>query len=135
MFALNPAPMPHPKHKPTLLIIEDNQALLRLLLGVARLCDVSVVTSDNGRSGLTLARERKPDTILCNVIMPGMSGFDLIREINKLPARYRSTVILMSGDTRDRAKAIDGGATAFLVKPFKVSDFSAAMGRCLPAAR
>lgn len=105
--------------KHTLLIIEDNDELRSF--GVEMLRDsYQVLEADNGRNGLTLAREHMPDLIICDVMMPEMNGLEVCKELRSdFPTRH-IPIILMSArsTTQQMVEGFQAGADAYLIKPF-----------------
>jgi DNA-binding response OmpR family regulator len=81
--------------------------------------DVDVV--HDGRSALDLLRADKPvDLILLDIMMPHMSGFDVLAELRRLPHRADTPVMMLTakGQETDRERAAELGASDFLTKPF-----------------
>ncbi len=108
-----------PVDAPTVLIVEDNpdmRALLHSLLERG----YRVIEAVNGGEGLTAARERMPDLVITDVMMPVMNGYDLTRLI-KEDAALAGTPVLMLTAKADIAYKIEGleyGADDYLTKPF-----------------
>ena len=81
---------------------------------------LEVYQASTGEEGLQMMREVKPDIILCDIHMPGMSGFEVCRRVREL--KLRSAVILMSAydaEQDNAIKASETGADAYLSKPLK----------------
>lgn len=101
------------------LVADDEPAVLDALSGVVEDLGHDVVQAHDGREALELARRRRPNLVVTDHMMPHLSGLELCREL-KLDTRLKDVpVILLSG-------AITHGtpdATAFLPKPFELSDF------------
>lgn len=107
------------KKRPRILIIDDNDMSRMLLRGILRDEEYEVVgEATNGKRGIELALEMKPDVICLDNMMPEMSGVEVLREIReKLP----KTVILMVTASTERETvqaALQGGADGYVVKPF-----------------
>jgi ligand-binding sensor domain-containing protein/signal transduction histidine kinase/DNA-binding response OmpR family regulator len=113
---------PEMKKEPALsvLIVEDNndmQKQIRHLL----MNDYKIITASNGKQGLEMAREIFPDIIISDVLMPGMDGFELCRNIKQDIQTSHIPVILLTA-LSETDKQIDGleiGADAFITKPFE----------------
>ncbi len=113
-----------------ILVIDDKkdnlvaiQALLNLYISP---CDV--ITSLSGREGISLAASQKPDTILLDVHMPEMDGFEVLTVLKNNPGTaYIPVVILTAMKTapRHRVKALEMGAEAFLTKPIDEAELAA----------
>ena len=75
----------------TILVIDDNQSILEELTDILRFEGFTVYGANSGLSGITQAEEIKPDLILCDILMPDISGFDVISgfknndELNNIP--------------------------------------------------
>nr|WP_319490209.1 response regulator [uncultured Desulfobacter sp.] len=105
-----------------ILTIDDNQdnlitisALLKLLIPNSK-----VITASSGEEGIHKAIIGHPDTILLDIHMPGMDGFETCRELKTIEATAHIPVIMLTAvrtDSKSRVKALDLGADAFLTKP------------------
>lgn len=111
----------------TILVIDDSPSI-HALVGV-RLKDLEVklLTADNGQDGLEQARNAEPDLILLDVNMPGMDGFDVIRELKSDADTYNIPVIFLSGmeETAGKVKGFDLGAVDYVTKPFEAAELRA----------
>ena len=78
----------------------------------------------DGRSALDEVREHHPELMLLDIMMPVMDGWAVLEELQGLPREERPRVIVVSARTslRDKAKAAELGADAFVTKPFNVDD-------------
>ena len=78
----------------------------------------------DGRAALDEIRERRPNVVLLDIMMPVMDGWSVLEELRDLPGEARPHVIVVSAraSLRDRAKAAELGADAFVSKPFNVDD-------------
>jgi len=106
-----------------ILAIDDNQDNLTALRAVVsdRLPEAEVLTALNGPAGLDLARAQDPDVILLDIVMPGMDGYAVCRQLKQDPALQAIPVLFLTANRTDRAsriKALQAGAEGFLSKPF-----------------
>jgi DNA-binding response OmpR family regulator len=115
--------MPRNSRRPLILLIDDSPDFRNLLRVVLSLEGYEVVEAADGRDGLRLFDERRPDLVLLDIIMPEQDGIETLREI--LRRRRDATVFTFSG----RAGASDQNEAALLLgarrgftKPFRVSD-------------
>ena len=109
----------------TILTVEDDPAILRGLSDNLRFEGYEVVTATDGETGYHLQRERKPDLILLDLMLPRMSGLELCR---KLRAEGIQTPILMltaRSEEPDRVLGLDLGADDYVTKPFSVRELMA----------
>ena len=105
-------------HKKKILIIDDMPANLELMAGVLK-DDYNVQVATSGEKGLKLAREHMPDLILLDVMMPGMSGYDVCRRLKAEPELCDIPVIFVTAldDHADEAFGLQLGAVDYIVKP------------------
>ncbi|WP_327097977.1 response regulator [Nocardia vinacea] len=112
--------------KPSVIVVEDN-ADLNALMREALSESYRVTAADNGGMGLLLARAHRPDLILCDLMMPGMSGDELLHEIRTDHELRNTPVLIVSAraDERSRLDLLRAGANDFLRKPFEVAELRA----------
>jgi len=101
-----------------LLLIEDEQIMIDLLEKKLRKEGYKVSVAKDGLEGLERIRERKPDLILLDIIMPKMSGFEVMKEMQKDPELSEIPVIIISnsGQPVELDKARQLGAKDWLIK-------------------
>ncbi|HUC81106.1 MAG TPA: two-component regulator propeller domain-containing protein [Flavisolibacter sp.] len=103
----------------TILIIEDNKELLQLLSNIFNSL-YNVIQAENGTDGLKIAQEVKPDIILSDIMMPGMSGIELCKRVKSNLEICHIPVVLLSARTAAESN-LDGlmaGADDYITKPF-----------------
>ena len=106
------------KRKPTVLIIEDDKFLLKLYSDKLRRAKFKVIKAVSGEEGLTKIINMKPDLVVLDLVLPGVSGFDILNDI-KLRAKTKNipVVILTNlGQESDIKKGLELGAVDYLVK-------------------
>jgi signal transduction histidine kinase len=118
------------------LIADDNADMreyVRSLLGPS--CDVQ--TAENGKAAIAALRERRPNLVLADVMMPEMDGFELLREIRADPGLRDIPVILLSARAGEesRVEGMEAGADDYLVKPFAARELIARVRANLDLAR
>lgn len=111
--------------RPSVLVVDDEPKNVQLLTDLLESRNYTVWPATDGEQGLALARERLPDVVLLDVMMPRLNGFDVCR---KLKGDVRTAVIpvllVTSLDARqDRLAGIDAGANDFISKPIDSGDF------------
>ncbi|HEY9632302.1 MAG TPA: response regulator [Coleofasciculaceae cyanobacterium] len=102
------------------LVIEDNPSQLELILSYLREGGHTVVSVTNPKEALNKAIEYKPDVIITDVVMPGMSGFELCRRFKQHPITVGVPIVICSSKNQeiDRLWGMKQGADAYLTKPF-----------------
>lgn len=109
--------------KRSVLVIDDNEDIRHLLTLVLENAGFTVLTGIDGADGLAQTRSAKPDLILLDAMMPGLNGFEVLEKIrNDRDTKINSIPILMltsRSSVEDIDKAIDLGATSYVVKPFR----------------
>jgi DNA-binding response OmpR family regulator len=109
----------------TVLVIEDERAILEGLRDNLEFEGFRVLTANDGESGLKTAREQKPDVIVLDLMLPRLSGYEVCR---RLRAEKIATPILMltaRGEEMDRVAGLDLGADDYMTKPFSVRELAA----------
>jgi len=109
--------------RPVLLLVEDNDDLRSFLAGALG-DDYQVLQASDGAAGLKLARERHPDIVLSDLMMPEMDGMELCRALKSDPQTSPAPFVLLTarGDLNTKLEGLDTGADDFLVKPFHLTE-------------
>jgi CheY-like chemotaxis protein len=123
-----------------LLYVEDNLANLMLIERlVARRTDIRLLTARDGNRGIEIARASKPDAILMDINLPGISGLMALRILAEGPATASIPVIALSANAmrHDIEKGLEAGFFRYLTKPTKVEEFMATidLAHCRPARK
>jgi len=108
-----------------LLIIEDDQAILRGLKDNLEFESYDVLTAADGETGYRLAREEDPDLIILDVMLPKIDGYEICRQLR---AEGRTTPILMltaRSEEIERVCGLDLGADDYVTKPFSIPELLA----------
>jgi signal transduction histidine kinase/DNA-binding response OmpR family regulator/ligand-binding sensor domain-containing protein len=110
----------------TLLVAEDNRDLRQYLLLHLR-TEYRVLLAASGDEALRLVREEQPDLVIADIMMPGLDGISLCREIRRSPDTDFIPVILLTAKstTTDRLEGLDSGADDYLAKPFEIAELRA----------
>ncbi len=116
----------------TVLLIEDDAEGRRATAELFLREGWEVLEAGDGESGVTLALERKPELVLCDLLMPKSNGFQACRRIRQKLLRTR--IIIISGRDYgvDRSSAIDAGADEYLVKPVQWEHLREVIDRVMP---
>lgn len=105
--------------KARILVVDDTAPNVKLLEQVLLLAGYEVVTAFSGEEGLAKVHFAKPDLVLCDVVMPEMSGYDVCRALRANPATALLPVVMVTAldPETERIKGIEAGADDFLSKP------------------
>lgn len=103
-----------------ILLVEDDLAQLDLMEMYLRENGHAVICLLDANQALTKAVEHKPDVIVTDVVMPGISGFELCRRLKQHPATANVPVVICTSKNQeiDRLWGMKQGAFAYLTKPF-----------------
>jgi CheY-like chemotaxis protein len=110
----------------SLLYVEDNAANLELVVKIiARRPDIHLLSAKNGILGIELARASRPDVILMDINLPGMSGIKAMQILRADPATAHIPVVALSANAipRDIERGLQAGFFRYLTKPIKVEEF------------
>ena len=119
------APVPTGALLRTLLYVEDNPANLTLVERlIARRSDIRLLTAVNGTLGIDLARACRPEVILMDINLPGISGFEALTILRADPATAHIPVVVLSANAMpsDIKKGLEAGFFHYLTKPIKVNE-------------
>ncbi|MGE5399871.1 MAG: LytR/AlgR family response regulator transcription factor [Ignavibacteriales bacterium] len=107
-----------------ILVIEDDINIIQLIKDFLEAEGFEVYTSSNGEDGIVLARNIVPDLIICDILMPGISGFDVISCLAKEKATAVIPFIFLSAkvERTDVRQGMNLGADDYLTKPFKLDE-------------
>ncbi|MBD1821511.1 response regulator [Cyanobacteria bacterium FACHB-DQ100] len=108
------------EHQPTILVVDDNPDLRSYVSGVLRKQGYQVWAARNGAEGFEQARTHHPSLIVTDLMMPIVSGLDMIRMIRSQDALKGTPIILLTAkaDEDTRIQGVERGADAYLAKPF-----------------
>jgi DNA-binding response OmpR family regulator len=109
---------------PTVLIVEDDPVILRLLEVNFELEGFTVLLAHDGAEGIEVAQAKRPDVIVSDIMMPRTSGLELVAAIRGDDATRAIPVVLLSAkaQTGDLKAGIDAGADDYVTKPFEPLD-------------
>ncbi|MDQ4043903.1 MAG: response regulator [Chloroflexota bacterium] len=114
-MSIRPPGVDEESRPPTILIADDEPAIVDLLAQFLQDEGYAVERADDGRAALELAQRLQPDLIIADVMMPRMSGFELVDELTSTDSRV--PVILMSAAVISRRDEV-----AFIAKPFDLGE-------------
>jgi DNA-binding response OmpR family regulator len=110
--------------QPLVLCADDDEDILSLVSLRLRRAGYDVVTAADGSAALELARSRRPALAVLDVMMPRLTGYEVLAELRADAALRDLKVILLSARVQegDIARGLDAGADAYLAKPFKAQE-------------
>lgn len=110
--------------KTKILIVDDSRSACELLRGVLEPEGYELAVAMNGEEALKIAPQFKPDLVLLDVIMPGMSGYEVCERLRSNPELSAISVIFLTSleDRDSRLKSMEAGGEDVLTKPFDVAE-------------
>ncbi len=110
--------------EPTVLVVEDDLTILQLLDVNFEMEGFAVLRASDGVIALEQAKEHQPDIVVSDVMMPNMSGIELVVALKKDPATASIPIILLSAKAQgtDIRDGIAAGADEYITKPFEPLD-------------
>lgn len=119
----------------TLLIIEDNSDIREGTVELLELLGFRVLSAPEGNMGIELIQKFKPDLVFCDVLMPGMSGYDVLTsirmtsEFQNLPFYFISAL----AEPIDERRGLALGAMGYIKKPYTEDDLLNSINREFPS--
>jgi two-component system response regulator MprA len=108
-----------------ILIIEDDQAILKILQRGLAYDGYTVDTATEGRSGLMLARDHQPDLVILDWMLPGMDGLEVCHRMRTASGSVPILMLTAKDAVQDRIQGLDAGADDYMVKPFNLDELLA----------
>lgn len=121
-----------PREEMKILLVEDEVRMVDALSELLRQERYDVEVCMDGLSGLHAAQCREYDMLILDVMLPGLSGFDIARSVRHLGMRTPILMLTAKSDVEDKVTGLDSGADDYLVKPFEARELLArlrALGR------
>lgn len=114
-------------HKsPVALVVDDSPELRLVLSSLFKHMGLDVVTASDGETGLVLARERRPDIVCLDLMLPVLCGLEVCEQLKRSPETADVPVLIVSARSypQDRADARKAGADGYVTKPIDRGEFS-----------
>ncbi|QPN64116.1 response regulator transcription factor [Synechococcus sp. CBW1004] len=111
--------------EPLILVVEDDANLAGLLVSELRIEGYAVEAAADGISGLQMARSLKPDLILLDWMLPGLSGLDLCLRLRHTGIRTPVIMLTARDEITHRVEGLNAGADDYLIKPFSLEELLA----------
>jgi two-component system phosphate regulon response regulator PhoB len=111
----------------TVLIVDDEEAILTLLRYNLEKEGFKVMATGDGAEALTMVKERRPDIIVLDWMLPGLSGVEVCERLRANDDTKGIPIIMLSarGEEGDRIRGLDAGADDYMVKPFSPNELAA----------
>jgi two-component system, OmpR family, phosphate regulon response regulator PhoB len=125
--------------KGKILIVEDDKALVELLVYRFEREDFEVVHTGDGEEALILARESPPDLVILDWMLDSLSGIEVCRQLRRIPETANVPIVMLTarGEEGDRIRGFETGADDYVTKPFSprelVARVTAVLRRVRPA--
>ncbi|MEP2641407.1 response regulator [Roseobacter sp.] len=102
------------------LLVEDEANIIEAIRFLLSREGWHVDTHSDGADAMSVIRDRKPDLVILDVMLPGKSGFDILEDLRKDDATADTPVLMLTarGQSRDREMAEKAGVSRFMTKPF-----------------
>ena len=109
------------------LIVDDEEHIVELLKFNLTNAGYKVITANNGLDALRLTRENNPDLLLLDLMLPGMDGFDVCKEIKRSKENSNTSIIMLTakGEELDKILGLELGADDYITKPFSIRELLA----------
>ena len=115
------------------LVVDDSPTIVAVLRKMLRQNQYEVLPAGDGEQGLALARAQRPDIVFLDIVLPGMSGFEVLRQLRRDAASADVPVVMISGNAQatEQFYVQRIGADDFLRKPFSRAEVFASIERLL----
>lgn len=109
---------------PKILIIDDDVTITELMKALVKMEGHEPTTVNDSLQAMEVAYSVKPDLITLDLMMPGLTGFELCELMKKDPKFAAIPIVIVSArdDTESKEKAMEAGATAYITKPFGMDE-------------
>jgi PAS domain S-box-containing protein len=115
--------------KPKILLIDDEEPILRVLSMSLRSDGYEVITAQGGKEGLEHFKQTSPPLVLTDIRMPGMDGLEVLKQVKELKPETEVIIITGDGDLEAAIKALQNGASDFINKPVRDQALTVALER------
>jgi len=107
-----------------ILIVDDEENIVSLIEYNLKNAGFQTIAAYDGRTGLSMAKEQKPDLMVLDLMLPEMDGFDVVRELRK-ESNIPVLMLTARSEEFDRVLALELGADDYLIKPFSTRELVA----------
>ena len=118
------------------LVADDDPSIRRLIIAALKRDGYRFLEAPTGKEALDLMRSEHPDVLVLDLMMPGVSGWDVLQARAAEPELLKIPVIVISASrAAEVAETMDQGICAFLPKPFDIIALSSLVRNCVPPAQ
>ena len=117
--------------EPTLLVVDDEASNLESLERIFAREGLAVLTAKNGKDALEVVRKRRIDVVLTDLMMPGISGVDVLKAVQQLSPETETVVMTAYGTVEAAVEAMREGAYDFITKPLKRAHVMRVVGKAM----
>jgi DNA-binding response OmpR family regulator len=120
-----------------ILIVDDDPLLLRLVGYILEKEGYEIVTAMDGQEALKKVETENPDLVLLDVMLPGINGIEVCRQLRSQPATAALPIVMLSARSKvsDRLAGLEAGANEYIAKPFDASEMAACIAALLDRTR
>ncbi len=117
------------------LLIEDEPNIIEAIRFILSRDGWNVKTHSDGANAIEAVRAKQPDIVILDVMLPGKSGFDILRELRADPAHAALPILMLTarGQQKDRDMAQAAGVSVFMTKPFSNTEMLNAVNALMSA--
>ena len=107
-----------------IIVIEDEPQMLRNMLTILELEGYEALGAENGEQGLAAIEQHRPGLVFCDIMMPGLDGYGLLRQLRAQPSTSAIPLIFLTarGEKNDMQTGLAMGAEGYLTKPVVLDD-------------
>jgi CheY-like chemotaxis protein/MinD-like ATPase involved in chromosome partitioning or flagellar assembly len=118
-----------------ILVVDDDANLLQMVRLMLERVGHTVQTANHGERGIALAAESQPDLAVIDVMMPELSGYDVVRQMRENPRTARIPIVILTARSQpmDKHMALEAGANSFLSKPVSAQELTERVNKVLEA--
>lgn len=118
-----------------LVVVADDDTITRSIINLKlKSRGYNVITASDGSEALRVIETEAPDLVVLDAMMPGINGFELLRQIKTTPRTAKTLVVMLTSRKleQDIVGALNAGASDYLVKPFIPEELAVRIARLLP---
>lgn len=123
--------------KAKVLVVDDAKPIVMVIDTNLRLAGYDVLTAYDGREALRVIREHRPDCVILDIMMPEMSGWEVLEEVRADPEIAKTQIMMLTalGDDSDISRGYELGVDMYLTKPFEPDELIEFVERVLEIGR